>query len=188
MVFALLSLSLPSLAADVPEAAEGLGNGVHVVVTETFDAPPTAVWAMFSDFAAIDQWSSGIDASRAMTRSDLPEGYEPDPDAPMIGRVVTTNGREQTNTLVDYDDGAMRLTFRAGGLPRVLRYAQNTHTVEPLEGGGSRVTVEVYLVPGGVAKLFRSKIERKFTGYMIDYLAQAKRHVERIPTVAAEQG
>lgn len=184
MLFALLSLTLPSFAAEAPEAAQGLGKGVRVVVTETVDAAPEVVWDLFADFAAIDTWSSGIDASRPMTPAEMPEGYAVDPDAPVMGRIVTTNGRDQSHILVNYDADATTLTFRSGDLPKVLRYAQNTHTIEALSNGRTRVTVDVYLVPAGVAKLFRGKLERKFTGYMVDYLAEAKHHLERSPAVA----
>ncbi|TNE85054.1 MAG: hypothetical protein EP330_26995 [Deltaproteobacteria bacterium] len=174
-----LWLSLTALAADVPAAAEGLGRGVHVVVTETVDAPPEVVWSHFADdFAGIAAWSEGVSASRPMTSADLPAGFAPDADAPLIGRVVTVNGRDQSHTLVDFDAAGRTLTFRSGELPRVLAYAQNTHRIEPTEDGGTRLTIDAYLVPVGVAKLMRGVIERKFTGYMEAYVGEARTAIE----------
>jgi len=132
------------LAAEVPAAAEGLGKGMHIQLTQSVEAPAEDAWRVLAhEYVALDSWSSMVEASREMSEADLPEGYAPDPDAPVIGRVVTTGFGEVSETLVDYDEAAMTFTFRAGGLPKMLAYSQNTHRVLDDGDGSSTITYDI---------------------------------------------
>jgi len=72
----------------VPAAAEGLGQGIRIQLSQTIDATPEATWGLFAeDFADIADWS-GVPSSRALTAAEVPAGFVPDSDAPIPGRVV----------------------------------------------------------------------------------------------------
>lgn len=180
---ALIAASLLALTAaasePVPAAAADLGKGMHIQVSRTIDASLEETWALFADdFAGISAWSAGVEASRELAAAELPEGFSADGDAPMLGRVVTVGGKEQSHVLVDFDSTGGTFTFRSSDLPPVMAYAQNAHTIEALPDGRTRVSVDVYLVPRGLGRLLSGKIAEKFTGYMDGYLSEAQAHLE----------
>ena len=102
------------------------------------------------------------------------------PDAPVLGRVVTSDAQgDQLQVLIDFDRALRTFTFRAGNPPGVLAYAHNTHTIVDLGDGRSRVEIDVVIVPKGVARLLKGKIQSRFTAYMEAYLDEAQAAIER---------
>ena len=63
---------------------------------------------------------------------------------------------------MDYDEEAMTFTFRAGGLPDIIAYSQNTQSVVDHGDGTSTVRFDIYMVPKGPAKLMKRKLKRRF--------------------------
>lgn len=181
--------SLTALAAepDVPAAAADLGAGFHVRVDRTIDAGADVVWETFAEnFADIASWSGGVASSRPLEAGEVPEGFTPDADAPVVGRHVSSALGDQEHVLVDYDEPAGTFTFRSAGLPPVMAYAQNTHHIVALPDGKTQVLIDVYIVPKGVARLMRGKISDKFTGYMEAYLDESQAYLESLPTSDAD--
>jgi len=88
--------------------------------------------------------------------------------------------------LTDYDEAAGTFTFRSAGLPPVMAYAQNTHTIEALPDGRTQVWVDVYIVPRGIAKLMRGKLAETFTEYMEAYLDESRAQLEGSATSDAQ--
>ena len=188
-LFAATLFSLSALAAtpDVPEAAAGLGPGFHVRLDRTIDADPAVVWETFAEnFADIASWSEGVTSSRPLDASEVPAGFTPDADAPVVGRFVSSGLGDQEHVLVDYDEPAGTFTFRSAGLPPVMAYAQNTHRIVALPDGKTEVFIDVYIVPKGIARLMRGKISDTFTGYMEAYLDESQAYLEAIPTSDAD--
>lgn len=134
----------PGLAAH--HGARPDGPGFAVDVRTPIDAPPDAVWALVGHrFADIDEWSSTVDRSVAVTVGEL-DGAVVASGAPVAGRRTTSRAGTLTEVLVAWDDAGRSFTFDTLGLPRLLRLAQNRTTVEAMPDGGSMVVFDVRIV------------------------------------------
>ncbi|MFT5680918.1 MAG: hypothetical protein ACI8RZ_001824 [Myxococcota bacterium] len=174
-------LSLTAFAAEpaIPAAAEGLGKGMHIHLEQTIAAPADEVWRVLAhEYVGVDVWSSIVLASRPMTTADLSEGTTSDPDAPVIGRVVTSGFGDVTEALVMYDEADRTFTFRAGNLPGIIAYSQNTHEVHDLGDGTSTVTFDIYVVPKGVMRLMKGKLRSKLSEGLGHHLEEAAAYIE----------
>jgi hypothetical protein len=150
-------------ALETPPAAQDYGKGMEIHIEREFDVPAEQVWdALAHDYVGIDHWASIVVASTEMQVEDLPEGFSYDPEAPVVGRIVTTGFGEVSETLTMYDEDAMQLTFRGGNLPGMIAYTQNTHTVTDLGNNRSLLTFDIYMVPNGPAKLMKRKLRNRF--------------------------
>ncbi len=166
---------LLTFAATAATAPPDLDKGMQIHVERDIDAPAGRAWEVLGeDFVGIDRWVLDFD-SRALTAGEVPHGIAPHPDAPVFGRLIRIDGKpDQIQVLTEFDPAARSFTFRAGNPPKVLAYAHNRHTVVDLGDGRSRVDIDVVLVPKGIAKLLKGKIEKKYTAYMEAYLDDAE--------------
>ncbi len=141
----------------------------------TIGASAAQSWRVLGeDFVAIDAWASGM-SSRALLEAEVPDGISVHGAAPVPGRVVTLQGKgEQIQVLVDFDPESRSFTFRAGNPPGVLAYAHNKHTVHDLGDGRSKVEIDVVIVPRGIGRLLKGKIQKKYTAYLEAYLDEAE--------------
>ncbi len=178
-MFAFLSLTAFAAEPAIPAAAADLGRGMHIHLEQTVDAPADEAWRVLAhEYVGVDAWSSTVLASRPMTEADLTEGYSSDPAAPVIGRVVTSGFGDVTEALVMYDEAGKTFTFRAGNLPGIIAYSQNTHTVTALSDGTSLVAYDIYVVPGGVMRLMKGKLRSKMTTGLGHHLEEAAAYIE----------
>lgn len=122
---------------------------MQIVRDIVVERPAEEVWDLVARrFGDVASWASMIADSRPLT------GPGPG-DAPVRGRACSVGipgVGDLTEELVDYDDEARRLTYRATtGMPPFVRTASNTWTVEALAPGTSRFTMHasVDLTPVG---------------------------------------
>lgn len=182
MISPLLAFVLPTALAAPPSVPPDLGRSVHIHLEREVDAPPQRAWDVLAeDFAGIGDWSDGLD-SRELDRSEVPNPLSVDPDAPIAGRVVFQDGQpDQLQVLVDFDSEERTFTFQAANPPKVIAYAHNAHSLTDLGDGRTRISLDVELVPKGIAKLLKGKIRSKFGAYMEAYLDEAAQAIEADP-------
>jgi hypothetical protein len=108
----------------------------HIIV----NAPADAVCAVVGrQFDRIGEWATAIPAS-----APVPAPVADPSPAPVAGRVCETGIAllpRITEMIVEYDDTARTVTYRAEGMPAYVTAAQNTWTVIPLDEWRSRVTL-----------------------------------------------
>jgi|GEM_PF-2151480 len=180
LAFSLLSSVAATAAATppVPDAAQGLGPGLHIHLEQDVDAPADATWrALADDYVGVADWTTTVADSWVMAEADVPEGLTAHADAPVIGRMVKGKLGVLSETLVEFDDGGRTFTFQAGGLPRMLAYSQNTQRVAELPDGRSRITFDIYVVPN-LPKMMHSKIDKRFRKKMAAILVEFRDHIE----------
>lgn len=167
-------LATTSSHADTPD----LDKGVSIHLERAVEAPAEVAWQVLAeDFAGMGAWASGLQ-TRPLRHHEVPPDIPADDDAPVLGRIVDDGRGDQIQVLVDFDPTERTFTFRAGNPPGLLAYAHNQHTIVDVGGGQSRIDIDVVLVPRGVARLFKGKLERKFTAYMEAYLDDAEAGIE----------
>ncbi len=181
LLAASLAAAAPSPAAEpppVPAAAQDLPLGLHIHLEEEVAASADESWSMLAhDYVDVADWTGTVVKSWEMTDADVPAGMAAHADAPVIGRMVKSKLGVISETLVAYDDAGRTFTFRAGGLPAVLAYSQNTQHVIELPDGRSKITWDIYVVPNGPPML-RKKIEKRFTRNLGRVLLEARDRIE----------
>lgn len=167
-------LAAASSHADTPDPDKGVAIHLERVV----EAPADVAWHVLGDdFAGMGAWASGLE-TRPLQDHEMPPDILADDDAPVLGRMVDDGRGDQIQVLVDFDPAGRTFTFRAGNPPGLLAYAHNQHTIVDVGAGRSRVDIDVVIVPRGVARLFKGKLERRFTAYLEAYLDDAQAGIE----------
>ena len=176
----LLAASANAAAGTVPPEAADLPAGVHIHLEREVDASAEEAWRVLAhEYVDVAVWSTSTAESWEMTAADVPEGYTPDPDAPVIGRVLTSaKFGEITETLVMYDEEGRSFRFAGGGLPKIMPYAGNTQSVVDLGDGRSKIVFDIYFVPKGPAKLMKGKIKKVFERGLGRSLDEAATYIE----------
>ena len=130
------------------------------------DASADAVWAVLGrDFAGIERWSSTVEASRPIDKSEVPSGLEVDPSAPVPGRETTTK-ITLIEVLTAYSDNARSLTFVGVGLPPIITEASNVNSVRPTGENSSVAVFDVSIDFKGpfaiIAPLLKRRMAKTF--------------------------
>lgn len=134
-MFTTLLLSSQTFAATPSPSIE---EGIEVHASTTVEHAPETMWRLLAEgfVSNAAQMVDGVEASRPAAADELPDGFEADVRAPVVGRVVTaSSGGDRLHVLVDYDAEELQFTFRSASLPKVIAYAHNTHTLVPVDNG-----------------------------------------------------
>ncbi|TNE85999.1 MAG: hypothetical protein EP330_23985 [Deltaproteobacteria bacterium] len=130
--------------------------------TATIDiaAPPQVVFDYVADFENNPHWQGGMESCRWTSPPPLAVGSTYEQRASFLGRTILT-----TFEVTAYEPGhSIRIESVVSTFP-----IQVTRTVEPLDGGGARVTAQVsgqppwYLRLPGMATLMRRAIAADYT-------------------------
>jgi hypothetical protein len=130
----------------------------------TINASAAEVWHVIAhQFAAIGQWASSIPTSYAAPDAPPPVGAE-------VGARVCATGvrgfKDVREQFISYDEEAMRFAYEAtAGLPWIVRHAENTWQVRPLDESQCQVeaqaVVDLRTFPGLIlAPLLRIHMNR----------------------------
>lgn len=135
----------------------------EVHIETEINAPAAEVWAVLAhEFAEIDKWSSTVRGSRVIDISEVPEGYEVAPSAPIPGRETASPAGTFREIFTMYSDEQMELTFQADGLPSIITYMADTQRVIPLDDGRSLVTFDVTMAVSGIFRVFGPILKGRF--------------------------
>lgn len=132
---------------------------IEVGRSRDVSAPPSAVWAVLADFAAISSWAADVDHSCLM--SDQTEGVG------MVRRIQT--GRTTVVERVVTWGPPTCLSYALTGLPPAVRSATNTWTVTATPSGSrvsltSRVDARPRLVARAVGHKLGQASDRLIVG------------------------
>ena len=94
------------------------------------NASADVVWGILAGkFAEIDQWSTAVDKSWALSPENAPKGWTIAPSAPIPGRATVNRIGELHEWFIQYSEENKEFTFRGHGLPRIITYTANTSKV-----------------------------------------------------------
>jgi uncharacterized membrane protein len=149
----------------------------HTVVVER---PPDEVFAFLTDLASVPEWQSGAVEVRQLERE------------PSIGvgtkyvEVLKFLGRqfEATIEVTEYEPGRrFSIKTLSGPIP-----FQVEHTLEPSNGGGTRLRVTLEGEPGGLFKIAEPLVMRNAQRQVANDFATLKRLVEaRTPAASSRR-
>lgn len=153
---------------------------VTTVHIETeIDAPAEEVWTVLAhEFATIDKWSSTVETSRAIDVSEVPAGWEVDPDALVPGRETVSPAGAFREILIDYSDEEMDLTFRADGLPSFITRMTDRQQVIALDNNRSKVTFDVEMQASGIFRALGPILGSRFSSTFGTVQEELKTYVE----------
>jgi hypothetical protein len=160
---------------------------VQIKSHTTINAPATDVWRVIAhQFAAIGEWASSIPTSYA-----APEALPP-VEADVGARVCATGVRgfkDIRERFTSYDEEAMRFTYEAtAGLPWIVRHAENTWQVRPLDESQCQVeaqaVVDLRTFPGlllaPLLKLQMNRLGRQTFEELKYYVEQGQPHPRKM--------
>lgn len=151
----------------------------EIHIETEINAPAEDVWAALAhEFAEIDKWSSTVSESRAIDASEVPDGWEVAPTAPIPGRETTSPAGAFREIFTMYSDENMEFTFRADGLPSIIAYMADTQRVIHLAEGRSLVTFDVTMEAKGSFKVLGPILKGRFASTFGLVQEELKAYVE----------
>lgn len=118
---------------------------MDVHIETAINASADRVWDILAhDFANVATWASGVKWSKPATADEAPPDFDLAPNAPVAGR-TTDAGLVLKEFFVAFDDAAKQFTFRAAGLPRIIKLSRNTSTVVPTGSDTSKVVFDIHM-------------------------------------------
>ena len=134
---------------------------MDVHIETPINAPAERVWGILAhDFANVAHWAAGVKWSEAATADEAPADFDLAPTAPIPGR-TTDAGLVLKEFFTAFDDDGMQFTFRAAGLPRIIRLSQNTSTVVPTGAETSTVVFDIHMELVGPFALLAPVLKRR---------------------------
>ena len=118
---------------------------MDVRIETAINAPADRVWEIIAHrFVDVADWAAGVKSSTEASADEAPADFQIAPSAPVAGR-TTDAGLVLKEFFVEYDEAAKQFTFRAAGLPRIIKLSQNTTTVVPTGDGACRVVFDIHM-------------------------------------------
>ena len=137
---------------------------MELQIKQEIDAPADRVWQILGQqFAAIGNWSTTVETSRALDANEVPAGLPIAPQAPVPGRATPNLLGELKEILTRYSDAEMSFTFEVDGLPPIIRYSQNSTRVQDLGPDRCLVTFDLQMVPKGIFKVMNPVLRRRLS-------------------------
>lgn len=118
---------------------------MKVVRSRTFDAAPTAVWALVGDPGELPRWWPRVSRVESVDHAGFTEVYKT-----KKGRTVRADFRIATLE----DEREIRVVQQLEGTPfeRIFSKAGKRCLVVPTETGGTELTLELDQTPAGMAR------------------------------------
>lgn len=136
---------------------------MQVHIETEINAPAEHVWQILAhQFADMADWTSTLSESRAIGRSELPEGLTIAAHAPVPARETTSSFAKAIEVISDYSEEEMELTFVAANLPPILSSAANTQRVISQGDDKCLITFDMNIGLRGIFKIMAPFLNRRF--------------------------
>ena len=143
------------------------------------NASADVVWGILAGkFAEIDQWSTAVDKSWALSPENAPKGWTIAPSAPIPGRATVNRIGELHEWFIQYSEENKEFTFRGHGLPRIITYTANNSKVTPTGENSCVLSFDVHVEFMGPFSLLGSMLKRRMQRQFGHVQAELKAYAE----------